>query len=297
MTCALSIVKCTCDRNVEYILKLVTVDLSIAAVSNAWFLITFLLILVVSLLIAAFLLSSLLTYLFGAPWVPTPKKIVRKMLTMAEVKPGEVVYDLGSGDGRIVMIAANEFGANAVGLEINPLWVLWNKLISLRSRNVKIIWANFFNVDLGKADVVTLYLWQDTNDRLKSKLEKELKRGSRVVSHAFIFNGWAPDKIDNKLKIYSYRVGTRNSFNDQTPILTKKTRINFLRRGIISILIGLFILVVGAALYLELNTGTRFLIIILGFSIPFLFIGSLLLRGHYGNRKRNGQKHSQKIKD
>ena len=72
-------------------------------------------------------------------------------------------------------------------------------------------------------------------------------------------------------------------------------KINFLRRGIISILIGLFILVVGAVLYLELNTGTRFLIIILGFSIPFFFIGSLLLRWHYGNHKRNGQKPSPQI--
>jgi hypothetical protein len=72
-------------------------------------------------------------------------------------------------------------------------------------------------------------------------------------------------------------------------------KVNFLRRGIISILIGLFILVVGAALYLELNTGTRFLIIILGFSIPFFFIGSLLLRWHYANRKRNGQKPSPQI--
>ena len=69
-------------------------------------------------------------------------------------------------------------------------------------------------------------------------------------------------------------------------------KINVLRRGIVSILIGLFILVVGAALYLELNTGTRFLIIILGFSIPFFFIGSLLLRWHCANRKRNGQKPS-----
>ena len=72
-------------------------------------------------------------------------------------------------------------------------------------------------------------------------------------------------------------------------------KINFFRRGIISILIGLFILVVGAALYLELNTGTRFLIIILGFSIPFFFIGSLLLRWHYANRKRKRQEPSLQI--
>ena len=72
-------------------------------------------------------------------------------------------------------------------------------------------------------------------------------------------------------------------------------KVNFLRRGIISILIGSFILVVGAALYLELNTGTRFLIIILGFSIPFLFIGSLLLRWHYANHKRNVQKPSPQM--
>jgi SAM-dependent methyltransferase len=168
-----------------------------------------LLVLAVSVLAAAVLLSSLLSYMFGAPWVPTPKKTVRRMLEMAEVRRGEILYDLGSGDGRIVKEAARGFGASATGVEISPLWVLWGRLATLG--RARIVWANLFSVDLTEADVVTLYLWQGTNDRLKAKLEKELKTGSRIVSHAFTFDGWTPEKTDEKLKIYLYRVGAANN--------------------------------------------------------------------------------------
>ncbi|HMK95801.1 MAG TPA: hypothetical protein VK536_10440 [Candidatus Limnocylindrales bacterium] len=149
----------------------------------------------------------IVTGLLGAPWVPTPGETVNEMLSMANVKPGEVVYDLGSGDGRVIIAAAKKFHAASVGVELNPLWVFWTRLkvtaSGLRGKT-KVIWGNFFKVDLSKADVVTLYLIQNSNDRLEPKLKEQLKPGSRVVSHVFMFNDWNPVKADENLQIYVY---------------------------------------------------------------------------------------------
>ena len=150
---------------------------------------------------------------FGAPWAPTSKSIVRKMLSMADVKPGEVVYDLGSGDGRIIVMAAREFHATSVGIEVNQFWILWTRakvaLFHL-SGKVNVVWGNFFNQDLSKANIVTLYLLQYTNQKLKPKLEKELKPGTRIISHAYTFDGWNPQKVDEESKIYMYRIADKN---------------------------------------------------------------------------------------
>jgi tRNA A58 N-methylase Trm61 len=130
---------------------------------------------------------------------------------MAETEPGETVYDLGSGDGRIIITAAREFHANSVGVEINPLWVLWTQmrinLLKLEER-VEVVWGDFFREDLGKADVVTVFLKQDTNDRLRPKLEREMKPGSRVVSYTYPFTGWKPLKADLKSEIFVYRISS-----------------------------------------------------------------------------------------
>lgn len=154
-------------------------------------------------------------WIFGAPWAPTRKKLVHKMLSMAEVNPGDVLYDLGSGDGRIITMAARQFHAKSVGIEINPLWVLWTKLkIAIFQLNDKmnVVWGNFFNQDLSKANIVTLYLLQKTNDKLRPKLEKELKPGTRIVSHVFTFDGWEPEKVDWESKIYMYRIRNKNQY-------------------------------------------------------------------------------------
>ncbi|UCD73024.1 MAG: class I SAM-dependent methyltransferase [Candidatus Bathyarchaeota archaeon] len=149
-------------------------------------------------------------FLLGAPWFPTSMGTVRRMLLMAGVKPGDVVYDLGSGDGRIIVTAAKEFGARSVGIEVNPLWVWWTRLrigvLGLRD-HVEVIRGNFFREHLGEADVVTLYLLQGTNDRLRRKLEKELKPGARVVTHVYTFKGWRPLTVDNESEIYLYKIG------------------------------------------------------------------------------------------
>jgi predicted RNA methylase len=98
---------------------------------------------------------------YGAPWAPTSKGIVRKMLSMGDVKPDDLLYDLGSGDGRIITMAAREFHAKSVGIEINPFWVFWTKLKVALFRlggKANVIWSDFFNQDLSKANIVTLYL-------------------------------------------------------------------------------------------------------------------------------------------
>jgi len=125
--------------------------------------------------------------------------VVRRMLQLCNVKPDELVYDLGAGDGRILFIAAKEFKARAVGIEIRPQLVkqIEDRIIAenLQGR-VRIIHGNFFEVDIGDADVVTLYLLTSVNERLRPKLERELKPGARVVSHDFEIPGWKPVKIE-----------------------------------------------------------------------------------------------------
>ncbi len=156
-----------------------------------------------------------MTYIPTVPFVPTPESVARRMLELANVKPGEVVYDLGCGDGRILIIAAKEFGAKAVGIEIRK------DLVEKCIRKVKelglegkvyVIHGNFFEVDISEADVVTLYLLTSVNEKLRPKLERELKPGARVVSHDFEVLGWKPVKVEEiregwrSHKIYLYVV-------------------------------------------------------------------------------------------
>jgi len=138
--------------------------------------------------------------LFIAPFVATPLPVVKQMLTVAEIKQGEIVYDLGCGDGRVAIMAAQEFGARAIGVEMREDLAKQamgrvNEL-GLDDR-VKIVQGDMFKIDLSQADVVTLYLTTSANDKVKPKLEAELKPGARVVSHDYEILGWRPVKIDN----------------------------------------------------------------------------------------------------
>ena len=146
----------------------------------------------------------------GAPWVPTPLNTVDIMLRLAEVKAGDLVYDLGSGDGRLLIMAARRFGARAVGIEIDPLRFVFSQILitlfGVRGR-VRIIFGNVFTQDLSAADVVTVYLTQDTNDKLREKLEQELRFGSRVVSNTFVFCEWPAYRASTKPSLFVYRMG------------------------------------------------------------------------------------------
>jgi tRNA A58 N-methylase Trm61 len=122
------------------------------------------------------------------------------MLILAELKPGETFYDLGSGDGRTVIMAAKDFGAKAVGVELREDLVkkALNSIYELGlERRAQILQDDIFKVDLTPADVVFLYLTTSANEKIKPKLESELRPGARVVSHDYEILGWKPSRIDN----------------------------------------------------------------------------------------------------
>ncbi len=138
--------------------------------------------------------------LFIAPFVPSPLPVIQHMLELARLKPGEVLFDLGAGDGRTVIMAAKTFGARAVGVEMREdlakraMAVIQDN--SLNDR-VTIVNGDLFRVDLSSADVIFLYLTTSANEKVKPKLEQELKKGVRVVSHDYEIVGWKPEKVEN----------------------------------------------------------------------------------------------------
>src|SRR3954471_9376151 len=134
-----------------------------------------------------------------APYLPSPQLVVEKMLEAAHIKAGEVVYDLGSGDGRVVIMAAQKYGANAVGVEISDVLCqsTMKKVNALGlGSQVKIVHGSALKVDLSPADVVTLYLLTSSNARLKPNLEKYLKPSARVVPLNFGMPGWKAARIE-----------------------------------------------------------------------------------------------------
>ena len=140
-----------------------------------------------------------------APYVPSPYQIVERMLDLAKIKPGEKVYDLGSGDGRVVIAAAQKYDAKAVGIELSSRLVKSSqeeiKKLGLSDKAV-IVHGDIFDADLHDADVVILYLMRDSNNTLKPKLEKSLKPGARVISHDYEIMGW---KANQQESIESYK--------------------------------------------------------------------------------------------
>ena len=132
------------------------------------------------------------------PFVPSPQEVVEKMIDLAGVKKGDVVYDLGSGDGRIVIAAAKK-GARAVGFEIDGD-LLKKSQENIRAAGVQdsaeIRQQDILTVDLSPASVVTMYLLPDVNMKLRPNLLSQLKPGSRVVSHSFDMGDWKPDKVE-----------------------------------------------------------------------------------------------------
>jgi protein-L-isoaspartate O-methyltransferase len=134
-----------------------------------------------------------------APYVVSPQEIVDRMLELADLKPGETLYDLGSGDGRILITAVVRFKAKAVGVEISDTLVDSTNARIRRlglDNDAQVIHGNFLDVDLSPANVVTLYLATDANEMLRPNLEKYLKKGSRVVSHEYAMAGWKPKLVD-----------------------------------------------------------------------------------------------------
>ena len=135
--------------------------------------------------------------IINAPYVTTPDKVVRAMLKLAGVKSSDTVYDLGCGDGRIVIQAAKQYGARGVGIDIDPKRIEEARAKAVKAGvgpQVRFEVNDIFDADIHSATVVTLYLLPDINVRLRPKLLKDLKPGVRVISHAFLMGNWKPDK-------------------------------------------------------------------------------------------------------
>jgi precorrin-6B methylase 2 len=130
-------------------------------------------------------------------FVPTPQEVVDAMLKLAGVKAGDVVYDLGCGDGRIVITAAQKYGARGIGIDIDPQRIkeaTANAQKAGVADRVKFMQADLFETNISEANVVTLYLLPSLNLKLQPKLMRELRAGSRVVSHSFDMGDWKPDR-------------------------------------------------------------------------------------------------------
>lgn len=157
------------------------------------------------------------SYTPHVPYVPTPERVVRKMLELAKTGPEDVVYDLGCGDGRIVITAAKDFNAKkAICIEISDERIketLENIKKNGLEGKVVVERGNFFEANLSQATVITMFLLTNVNEMLKPKLEKELKPGTRIVSHEFEIRGWTPKEVvkveDGNMNhiVYLYVIG------------------------------------------------------------------------------------------
>lgn len=151
-------------------------------------------------------------HLFPVPYVPTPMPVVQRMLDLARVQPGELLFDLGCGDGRIVIEAAKQYGARGVGIDLDPARVAearTNARLAGVEDRVEIRQGDLFDADLSPADVVTLYLLPEVNLRLRPVLWRDLRVGARVVSHDFHMGDRWPADHSEKLgrsTIYSWTV-------------------------------------------------------------------------------------------
>jgi cyclopropane fatty-acyl-phospholipid synthase-like methyltransferase len=163
--------------------------------------------LIIQLLFAVYISYLCLAFLFGAPFVPSTNPVASKMVELARLKKGQTVYDLGSGDGRILKLAAQK-GVRAIGLEINPWLVLYTNLryaFGKHPGTAKAIWRNFWNQSYADADVIFVYLLPWYMDKLAKKLKKELKPGALVVTNSFIIPGWKQVRQDTALHVFVYK--------------------------------------------------------------------------------------------
>lgn len=159
-------------------------------------------------------IPTIVALVSGAPFVPTPMRGARKMLKLAGVKKGDKVIDIGCGDGRLVHLAAKEFGAKAIGYELSPIVYFIAKVRQLFWRSkAKIKYGDFRMHDLSDADHIVTYMLPETLAKFIPKFEKDLKKGVKITSYAFHIGNWAPvhveplSKEENLSKIWIYEIG------------------------------------------------------------------------------------------
>jgi hypothetical protein len=161
------------------------------------------------LLVILVLLWVLIPVVYGLPPVPTKQERIRNALQLVNLQPNEVLYDLGAGDGRVLLLAAREFGAKAVGIEVGPIQcaLIWLRVVTSGLGNqIEVRWANFYNADLRAADVIFVYATSTEVMKLAPHLEKQLKKGTRVVSISADFPEWEPTLLDERDLIFIYEM-------------------------------------------------------------------------------------------
>ena len=145
--------------------------------------------------------------LYGLPWIPTREKRIRRALELAKLQPDELLYDLGAGDGRVLVMAAKEFDARAVGIEIGPVQCLvgWLRIVFNGCRpKSRMRWGDFYKADISDADVVFVYATSSQTSKLLPLSERQLRPGVRVVSIAADFPSWVPKAVDREFLIFLY---------------------------------------------------------------------------------------------
>ena len=155
------------------------------------------------------LLWILVPALYGLPPVPTNPGRVRNALKLANLRPDETLYDLGAGDGRVLLIAARDFGAKAVGIEIGPIQcaLAWLRAIASGCGDqIQIRWGNFYNSDLKEADLVYVYATSKEVKKLAPHLQAQMKKGARLVSISADFGMWEPSRVDEHELIFIYEM-------------------------------------------------------------------------------------------
>ena len=159
-------------------------------------------------------LLILITFVYAglraAPWVPTWNSDIDRFLKLAEIKPGQIVYDLGCGDGRLIC-AAGKKGAHATGFEISllPFFLTKIRILFSGNKNTKIKYKDFWNYNLKEADIIYFFLMPRIYTRMEKKLKKELKPGTKIITYTWGFKNWEAKKIDNgkgKQKMYLYEI-------------------------------------------------------------------------------------------
>lgn len=153
---------------------------------------------------------SIYSAFIGAPYFITPKKALEEIFEIAAIKPSDNFYDLGAGDGRALIMAEKKYGAKAIGFELAPLVYLLARLNMFfkRTRNAKLYFRNFYKQNLSDADVIFCFLSIHAMEKLKSKFERELKPGTKIISYSFSLHGWEPKRVITSYpgKVYLYEV-------------------------------------------------------------------------------------------
>ena len=181
--------------------------------------------------IFALILPPTIIALLGAPWVPTPIARVKKMLSLANLKSGDKIYDIGCGDGRMVQVASKDFGADATGIELSPL--IWSmakvRNFVLRSK-AKIRYGDCRKFEYKNAKAIVCYLMPDFLETIRPKLEKDMPNGSRLISYAFQVKEWNPihveerDRSKNLAPIYVYEMPTSKKAHGKPEKKPTKTK-------------------------------------------------------------------------